>query len=114
MVDEGFIAGWVERLRKEIPGTVAVVLKGSHARGSAGPRSDLDFDVLVFNEDIAHDYLTWIVVDGDGVSCMSRWQSIGGRWLAGSGETASWPFGLPSTELTPADVAGAPLAQGGA
>src|SRR5680860_211624 len=101
MTGEAFIASWVERLRKEIPGAVAVVLKGSHARGNPGPWSDLDFDVLVFDEEIADEYLTWIVDDGSGrlVHVSDAVERID-DWLSGFREMASWSFGLPASEVT--------------
>jgi len=101
MADEAFIATWVERLRREIPGTVAVVLKGSHARDAAGPWSDLDFDVLVFNEEIAHPYLTF-VEEGPGHRLVHVSVAVEALddWLAGFREMASWSFGLPAHEAT--------------
>lgn len=101
MIDEAFIAAWVERLRREIPGTVAVILKGSHARGNAGPWSDLDLDVLVFDDEIADPYLTWIVDDGSGrlVHVSAAVERID-DWLAGFREAASWSFGFRSSEVT--------------
>ena len=39
MIDAAFLDAWVARLRADEPGAVAVVLKGSHARGDARPRS---------------------------------------------------------------------------
>ncbi len=101
MIDEAFITGWVERLRHEIPGAIAIVLKGSHARGNAGPWSDLDFDVLVFNEEIANPYLAWIEDDGDGrlVHVSVAVETLD-DWLAGFREVASWSFGFPSSEVT--------------
>ena len=50
IVDEAFLAAWVERLRATVPKAVAVILKGSYARGDAGPHSDIDFDVLTAGE----------------------------------------------------------------
>jgi hypothetical protein len=101
MVDEQFIAEWIERLRAEIPGVVAIVLKGSHARGDAGPWSDVDFDVLTFNEDVEHEYLTWIVQDGSGrlVHVSVAVERLD-DWVRGFREAASWSFGLPSREIT--------------
>lgn len=101
MIDEAYIASWVERLRREIPGTVAVVLKGSHARCNAGPWSDVDFDVLVFDDEIADAHLNWIVDDGSGrlVHVSAAVERID-DWLAGFKEVASWSFGFPSREAT--------------
>lgn len=101
MIDEAFIAGWVEWLRREIPGAIAVVLKGSHVRGNAGPWSDVDFDVLVFGDDSVDEYLTWIVEDGSGrlVHVSVAVETVE-DWLAGFREVASWSFGFPSSEVT--------------
>lgn len=66
MVDERFIAAWTERLVQGVPGAVAVLLKGSHLRGNAGPFSDVDFDVLVDGTEIADPYLSWIEPDTSG------------------------------------------------
>lgn len=101
MIDEAFITGWVARLRREIPGAVAIVLKGSHVRGDAGPWSDLDIDVLVFNDGIVNEYLTWIVDDGSGrlVHVSVAVETVE-DWLAGFRDVASWSFGFPSSEVT--------------
>lgn len=45
MIDEATIAEAGRRLAEAAPGA-RVVLFGSHARGEAGPRSDLDFLVV--------------------------------------------------------------------
>ena len=101
MIDEQFINAWVERLREKIPGVVAIVLKGSHARGDAGPWSDVDFDVLTFNEDVEHEYLTWIVDNGGGrlVHVSVAVERLD-DWVRGFREAASWSFGQPSREVT--------------
>lgn len=101
MIDEAFIASWVDRLRREVPGAVAVILKGSHAKGTAGPWSDVDFDVLVFDEDILDAYLTWIV--NDDTSRMVHISVAVKRvddWLARFRKVASWSFGFPGRETT--------------
>ncbi|HYI25072.1 MAG TPA: nucleotidyltransferase domain-containing protein [Thermomicrobiales bacterium] len=98
---ERFVEAWTERLRREIQGAVAIILKGSHARGSAGPWSDLDFDVLVFDEDIADRYLSRIEENDEGrlVHVSVAVESVEG-WLEGFDEAASWSFRLPSREAT--------------
>ncbi len=65
MIDRGFIESWSGRLRTEIPATAAVLLKGSHVFGTAGPWSDVDFDVLVDRSEPVEEYLAWLV-DGPG------------------------------------------------
>ena len=39
-------SGWIARLRAEEPSALAVWLQGSHARGAAGPYSDVDLRVV--------------------------------------------------------------------
>ena len=102
MIDAGFLSAWCDRLRREIPGTVAVILKGSHVRGEAGPCSDVDFDVLVADStEVAHPYLTWIEPDDMGrlVHVSVSVDSVS-RWVAGMAEPAGWSFGLPAREAT--------------
>ncbi len=101
MTDDRFIDAWSERLRREIPGTVAVILKGSHARGTAGPWSDIDVDVLVFDEDIAERYLSWIEANEDGrlVHISAAVKTVE-NWLEEFDEPAGWSFGLPAIEAT--------------
>jgi hypothetical protein len=101
MIDEQVVAEWIERLRAQIPGVVAIVLKGSHARGNPGPWSDVDFDVLTFNEDVEHEYLSWIADDGSGrlVHVSVAVERLD-DWVRGFREVASWSFGLPSREIT--------------
>jgi phosphoribosyl-AMP cyclohydrolase len=93
-----FIARWAERLRDEIPGAVAVLLKGSHARGDAGPHSDLDFDVLVEGSPTER-YSLWIEPDETG---RLRHVSVAVRdlagWLAEGDEPEPWALGLPVRE----------------
>jgi len=47
VVDERLVDRWADRLRREVPEAVGIFLAGSHARGDAGPHSDVDFDILV-------------------------------------------------------------------
>lgn len=101
MIDEVFIEGWVERLRREVPGAVAIVLKGSHVRAAAGPWSDIDFDVLVSDVEIAQPYLTWIEPDEAGrLAHVSVAVDSVEDWLAGTREVAAWSFGFPAFEAT--------------
>lgn len=100
MIDEAFLAGWVERLRAEIPGALAVLLKGSHARGDAGPFSDVDFDVLVNDTEIDDPYPVWMVEHGGRLVHVSVAVERLNDWLAGFKEAAGWSFGLPSREVT--------------
>lgn len=93
-----FITAWTDRLREEIPGTVAILLKGSHARGDAGPHSDIDFDVLVDGPETER-YPLWIEPDASGrlrhISVAV--QDLAG-WLRDAGEPEPWAYGLPVRE----------------
>ena len=100
MSNELSISTWVDRLHEEIPGTVAVILKGSHARGSASPHSDVDFDVLV--ETVPYEeYLVFFEDAGNGrlrhISVAV--QDLEG-WLAEADEPVDWAYGLPAAETT--------------
>jgi phosphoribosyl-AMP cyclohydrolase len=100
MFDDTFISTWVDRLRREIPGAVAVILKGSHALGTAGSHSDVDFDVLVDREQ-HEEYLAFFEDDGSGrlrhISVAV--QDLAG-WLNEADEPVGWAYGLPAAETT--------------
>lgn len=100
MPDNPFFSTWVDRLRQEVPGIVAVILKGSHALGTAGAHSDVDFDVLVDGE--SHDeYLVFFEEDRNGrlrhISVAV--QDLAG-WLSEANEPVGWAYGLPAAETT--------------
>jgi len=98
MVDEEFIAGWVERLRAEILDAAAILLKGSYARGAAGPHSDVDFDVLV-DPGPREDYLAFLVEhDRRLVHVSVAVEDLDG-WLTAA-EPERWAFELPAFETT--------------
>ncbi len=98
MVDEAFLARWVTRLRQEEPGAVAVLLKGSYARGNPGPHSDVDFDVLtegeprvpypVYLEELPRGRLLHVSVAVKQLD----------HWLTREDEAAYWSYSLPSEE----------------
>jgi phosphoribosyl-AMP cyclohydrolase len=100
MVDDAYISTWVERLRDDFPDTVAIILKGSHAAGTAGSHSDVDLDVLV--ESAPYEaYPVYFEETGDGrlrhVSVAV--QDVAG-WLSEADEPVSWAYGLPAAETT--------------
>lgn len=100
MVDETSISTWVDRLRREVPDAVAVILKGSHAKGDAGVHSDVDFDVLVDGE--PHEaYLASFEETPEGrlQHISIAVQDLAG-WLAEADEPVSWAYGLPAAETT--------------
>lgn len=100
MPDQSFISTWVDRLLREIPGAVAVILKGSHALGTAGSHSDVDVDVLVEGE--PHEaYLAFFEETAEGrlrhISVAV--QDLAG-WLSEANEPVGWAYGLPAAETT--------------
>lgn len=94
-----FIAEFIGRLRTEYPDAVAVVLKGSHARGQAKPWSDIDFDVLLSTPDI-EDYRTWIEPVGDRLVHISAGVESLDAWLADGDAPSAWSLGFPTIETT--------------
>lgn len=97
MIDRRFIECWSDRLRTEIPGTAAVLLKGSHATGAAGPWSDVDFDVLLDCPEPVEEYLAWLVDGPDGhLVHVSVAVADIRSWLESGNEAARWAFGFPS------------------
>lgn len=99
MIDRQFIATWSDRLRTEIPEAVAVLLKGSYVHGTAGPWSDLDFDILVERPESVEEYLAWLVEGPDGhlVHVSVAVEDVR-SWLDAGDEAAAWAFGFPSRE----------------
>jgi hypothetical protein len=102
MIDRRFIERWSERLRTEIPGAAAVLLKGSYATGTAGPWSDVDFDVLVDRSEPVEEYRAWLV-DGPGGHLVHVSVAVTDiqAWLEAGNEPATWaPLGFPAREMT--------------
>jgi len=99
VIDRQFIETWSDRLRTEIPEAVAVLLKGSYVHGTAGPWSDLDFDILVERPESVEEYLAWLVEGPDGhlVHVSVAVEDVR-SWLDAGDEAAAWAFGLPSRE----------------
>ncbi|MCW5854043.1 MAG: nucleotidyltransferase domain-containing protein [Anaerolineae bacterium] len=98
MLDDLWLNVWVERLRGLYPNTVAVLLAGSHARGEAGPHSDVDLRVVqphgataypVFFEPTANGRLRHISVD---LTTLDEWE-------AEQDEPADWALFLPTEQV---------------
>lgn len=100
MTDQQDLDAWVSRLRQDIPNVVAVILKGSHARGTADAHSDIDFDVLVDREPY-EDYLALFeeVAPGQFWHVSIAVKDLTG-WMANAREPVSWGYGLPAAETT--------------
>lgn len=94
-----FIEDFAVRLREEYLETVAIVLKGSHARGEANPWSDVDFDVLVSSPDV-EEYRTWIVPADERLVHISAAVESLDAWLADANEPSAWSLGFPTVETT--------------
>lgn len=89
----------VQRFRTEHSDVIAVLLKGSHARGEATPWSDMDFDVLVSTPS-TEIYRTWLVEVDDRLVHVSAAVEGIDDWLADADEPSSWSLGLPTAETT--------------
>jgi predicted nucleotidyltransferase len=100
VAQDSFFPDLIQRLRRDIPNVAAILLKGSHARGEAGPFSDVDIDVLVDREPF-EDYLAWFEDADDGRlrHISAAVQDIGG-WMAETREPVEWAYGLPAAETT--------------
>lgn len=99
MIDRQFVDAWSARLRTEIPDVVAVLLKGSYVQGTAGPWSDLDFDVLVERPEPVEEYLAWLVDGPDGhLVHVSVAVTDVPSWAEDGDHAATWAFGFPSRE----------------
>lgn len=96
---QDFIELVAHRLRVEYPATVAIVLKGSHARGQARPWSDIDFDVLVSTAGV-EEYRTWIEPVGDRLVHISAAVESLDAWQADAHAPSSWSLGFPTIETT--------------
>jgi phosphoribosyl-AMP cyclohydrolase len=98
VVDAEFVARWAERLGTSVADAVAVVLKGSHARGDAGPYSDVDFDVLTVGGPRFEYPLHFAEIDGRTVHVSVAVRDVHG-WLADD-EPERWALLLPAYEPT--------------
>ena len=94
-----FILGFMDRLRDEYPHAVAIILKGSHARGEARPWSDVDFDVLVSTQAV-EEYRTWIEPVGERLVHISAAVETLDAWIDDGDAASSWSLGFPTIETT--------------
>jgi len=97
VVDEAFIDGWVQRLRREVPDAVAIFVGGSYLRGEAGPFSDIDFDVVV-GDGPREGWPAWFDTSGDVLVRVSTWIRDADAWFAARDEPQEWAYGLPSAD----------------
>lgn len=93
------IERWTVRLAGDTVGAVAVVLKGSAARGDMEPASDVDFDVLTESPDEER-YLSFLDYHDERLLHISVAVRGLESWLAEADEPAGWAFDLPAHETT--------------
>lgn len=98
---EAVIRRALARARDEYPGTRAILLKGSHVRGDAGPFSDIDLDLLVDTAD-ASAYAAWFDTEDRGSGrlyhvsvAIHAWET----WWEESKEPVVWAMGLAAREV---------------
>lgn len=94
-----FIQAIMQRLQQEYPSAIAILLKGSHARGEASTWSDIDFDVLVSEPDF-EEYRAWIEPWQNRLVHISTALETADAWERDSSEPSPWSLGLPTIETT--------------
>lgn len=97
MVSDELVERWVARLRREVPGAVAVFLGGSQLRGEAGPHSDVDFDILVADGP-RDEWPAWFEMAEDRLVRISTWIRDVDTWLAAAQEPQGWAYHLPCAD----------------
>src|SRR5260370_1640649 len=95
MLDEALLMHLVQQVRADEPGTRAIVLHGSYARGAADPHSDVDLEVMLSGTPRTH-YQTLLVERTNGrllhVSISFQpWT----EWQREQHTPADWSFSLP-------------------
>src|SRR5690242_16835427 len=98
MLEEAFINQLVQRIHSDEPDTLAIVLHGSQARGTAGPYSDVDLDVLCSSQPKVG-YMSLLLEQAPGKLLHV---TIGFRlwtaWQIKKQAPAKWSFSLPVRE----------------
>ena len=98
LLSDGLLQDVVALARDAEPAAIAVLLRGSHARGIADAHSDLDLTVITAEESRVP-YALWFV---DRLGLPALPVSCGARsvesWLQRGREPASWALGLAATE----------------
>ncbi|WP_165606021.1 GNAT family N-acetyltransferase [Mycolicibacterium mucogenicum] len=88
----------IARTRRDYPGTRAVLLKGSHVRGDAGPYSDVDLDVLVAGSEDSC-YLAWFDEERGRLRHISVAIRSWDEWWEESAEPVDWAMGFAADEV---------------
>jgi hypothetical protein len=95
-VDE-VVSRCVERVRRNVPESVGIFLVGSHARGEAGPFSDIDLDVVV-PDGPRDEWPSWLEAVGDRLLRVDTWIRDVATWEAAAEQPQEWAFFLACTE----------------
>lgn len=96
-VPDALLAGVVERLRALEPSTLAVLLTGSYAKGTAGIHSDLDLTAITTTPP-GTAYLTWFEPRPAGPPLhVSPEFSTLQQWRTDGEEPAGWALGFPAS-----------------
>ncbi|HEY7126620.1 MAG TPA: nucleotidyltransferase domain-containing protein [Ktedonobacterales bacterium] len=98
MLEEAVFTQLIERIRADEPDTLAIVLHGSYARGTAGRYSDVDLDVILDSQPKIG-YMTLLLEQERG---RLLHVTIGFRlwtaWQVKKQAPAKWSFSLPVRE----------------
>lgn len=95
---EAVIRRALARAREDYPDARAILLKGSHVRGDAGPFSDVDFDVLVQRLDESK-YAAWFDEAGGRLHHVSVAIHAWATWWEDAAEPVEWAMGLAALEV---------------
>ena len=94
-LDAGIVEPVVARIRELEPSTIAVLVSGSYAKGTADEHSDLDLEVATEDEPRVR-YRMWFE-ERPGAKPLHVSLSVKpiAEWLAKRGEPQSWALGFP-------------------
>jgi predicted nucleotidyltransferase len=98
MLEEALLTQLVERICTDEPGTLAIVLHGSQARGTAGPYSDVDLDAILGSQPKVG-YMSLLVERAQGkLLHITIGFRLWAAWQAKKQAPATWSFSLPVRE----------------
>ena len=88
----------IERALRDYPDIRAILLKGSHVRGDAGPFSDIDLDLLVDDLDDSA-YAAWFDREAGQWHHVSVAIHSWDAWWEDAAEPVEWAMGLAALEV---------------
>jgi len=95
MLDESLLMLLVQQVRAEEPGTLAIVLCGSYARGAAGPHSDVDLEVMLSGTPRAYYQTLLVERTGGRLLHISISFQPWTEWQREQHAPADWSFSMP-------------------